>query len=73
MLGANILLATLSNSQKMDPQIFHVWMNIMQRFAGSKMIVMDYKGSEIFMPNLKNYSRLYFDLLNNNYKSRVLL
>lgn len=32
------LFATLSNYQKITPEIFHVWMNILQTVAGSKMV-----------------------------------
>ena len=54
-----ILFGTLSNSQKMDPSIFAVWMNLLRRCSGSRMIFMDYKGSEFSMPNIQNHSRYH--------------
>ena len=33
------LFSTLSNSQKIDPAAFHVWMNILRRFPHSKMVI----------------------------------
>lgn len=56
---ASILLATLSNSQKMSPEIFHVWMNILSALGGSQLVIMDYKGSDTFFPNLRNSSAFY--------------
>lgn len=43
------LFATLSNYQKIDPQIFHVWMNIMNRFPSSKMVSERNRLSEHFV------------------------
>jgi predicted O-linked N-acetylglucosamine transferase (SPINDLY family) len=51
-----ILFGTLSNSQKVDRSMFQVWMNILNRFAGSKLVFMDYLGSSFAMPNLRSYS-----------------
>ncbi len=52
VLNATVLLGTLSNSQKVDPDTFHTWMNIMRRFAGSKMVFMQYAGSKYYVPNI---------------------
>jgi predicted O-linked N-acetylglucosamine transferase (SPINDLY family) len=49
---AQVLLATLSNSQKMDPAIFTVWMNILQRFPDAGMLFMDYAAHRFYMPEL---------------------
>ena len=56
---ASILLATLSNSQKMDPNIFSVWMNIVTRFAGSKMIIMEYAGHEVYKDHLRKRAKAH--------------
>ena len=54
-----ILFGTLSNSQKVDPTIFHVWMNLLRKFPSSKMIFIEYKGYEFSVPNILNYTRYY--------------
>jgi predicted O-linked N-acetylglucosamine transferase (SPINDLY family) len=56
---ASILLASLSNSQKMDPVIFHVWMNIMNRFAGSNMILVEYAGHEVYKSHLQKRAKIF--------------
>lgn len=56
---ASILLASLSNSQKMDPTIFHVWMNIMQRFPGSKFLIVEYAGHEVYRHHLAKEGKYY--------------
>ena len=53
--SAQILLATLSNSMKVDSAIFDVWMNIMRRFSGAHFIFVQHKGSE---PAAANHDRL---------------
>jgi hypothetical protein len=64
----SIFLATLSNAQKMDPAIFHVWMNIMHRYAGSKMIHIGHDGHEIYAKYMKQYAN-YFGIT----KSRMVM
>lgn len=54
-----ILFGTLSNSQKMDPSMYAVWMNLLRRCSGSKLLFIEFKGSEFSMPNLKNCSRYH--------------
>ena len=54
---ATFLFATLSNSQKMDPEVFQVWMNILQRFAGSKMVVTEHAGKQVYVPHLQKRAR----------------
>lgn len=54
-----LLFGTLSNSQKMDPKIFEVWMNILRRFPEADMIFMDYAGSEFYMANLHASGSMY--------------
>ena len=44
--SAQILLATLSNSMKIDRTVFDVWMNILRRFSGAHFIFVQHKGSE---------------------------
>lgn len=56
---ATFLFATLSNSQKMDPEIFHVWMNILRRFPGSKMVITEHAGSSVYMPHLHQDGQSY--------------
>lgn len=51
--GASIVFATLSNTQKWDPVTFHVWMNIMRTFAGSKFVHIAHKGSDVAQPHLR--------------------
>lgn len=59
ILNATILLGTLSNSQKVDPDTFHTWMNIMRRFAGSKMLFMQYAGAKYYVPNIAKQAQLH--------------
>jgi len=54
--SASILFATFSNSQKVDPTIFQVWMNIMRRFSGSQMLFVDHKGASTATPHLREYA-----------------
>jgi predicted O-linked N-acetylglucosamine transferase (SPINDLY family)/predicted SAM-dependent methyltransferase len=56
---ASIILTSLSNSQKMDPFIFHVWMNIMNRFSGSVMVFVEYAGHEVYMKHLIEIGKIY--------------
>lgn len=56
---ATFLFATLSNSQKMHPEIFHVWMNILRRFPGSKMVITEHAGSGTYMPHLHKDGESY--------------
>ena len=53
------LFGTLSNSQKVDPWVFYVWMNVLRRFPRSKLVFMDYKGTDYAMPNIRNVSRAH--------------
>ncbi|KAJ1438335.1 glycosyl transferase family 41-domain-containing protein [Ochromonadaceae sp. CCMP2298] len=47
-----LLFATLSNSQKMDPQIFQVWMNILRRFPGSRFLFIQHAGHQVYKQHL---------------------
>lgn len=49
---ATVLLATFSNSQKLDPATFQVWMNVLNSIPGSKMLMMEYRGAKFFLRNL---------------------
>ena len=44
VLTPPVLFGTLSNYQKIDPAIFTVWMNILRRFSGSKLVTIEYAG-----------------------------
>jgi predicted O-linked N-acetylglucosamine transferase (SPINDLY family) len=57
--AASFLFATLSNSQKMDPAIFQVWMNILRRFPGSHMVLVEHAGSSVYIPNLQQNGRSF--------------
>ena len=57
------IFATLSNYQKIDPTIYHVWMNIMRYYSDSNMLMLDYSGSDEPLKNLQSYTR-YFGVSN---------
>lgn len=50
---APMLFATLSNTQKLDPSTWHVWMNLMRTFAGCKMVHVHHRGSGEALPHMK--------------------
>jgi len=54
--SATKLIATLSNSMKMDPEIFAVWTNILRRTPGTRMAIMEYQGHEVYMRHLHAHS-----------------
>ena len=56
---ATFLFATLSNFQKICPNIFHTWMNILNRIPGSKMVMIAYEGSTEAINNLRAYSPMF--------------
>lgn len=56
---AQILLATLSNSMKIDSAIFDVWMNILRRFSGAYFIFVQHKGSESSTANHEEVSTMH--------------
>lgn len=56
---ASLLLATFSNSQKLDPSIFHVWMNLLSSLPGAKMLMMEYRGADYFLRNLHRVARSF--------------
>lgn len=53
------IFATLSNYQKIDPSIYHVWMNIMRYYSDSNMLMLDYSGSDEPLKNLQSYTRFF--------------
>ena len=55
--SASILFATFSNSQKVDPTIFHTWMNILLSYPQSKLMFVDHKGADYGVPNMREYSK----------------
>ena len=57
--GATFLFATLSNFQKICPNVFHTWMNILNRMPGSKMLLIAYEGSVEAIQNLRKYSAYF--------------
>lgn len=56
---ASFIFATLSNFQKICPNIFHTWMNILNRMPGSKMLLVAYEGSSEAIQNLRSYAPLF--------------
>ena len=59
LTDASFLFGTLSNSQKMDPAIFTVWMNILRRFPGSHLAIVEHAGSGVYMPHLHANGRSF--------------
>jgi predicted O-linked N-acetylglucosamine transferase (SPINDLY family) len=57
--SATILFATLSNSQKYEPNIFQVWMNILQKFSGSMFTFSEHSGTSEGFPHLRSYAKFY--------------
>ncbi len=51
--NASIVFATLSNTQKWDPATFHVWMNLLRTFGGSKLVHIAHRGSNLAQPHLR--------------------
>lgn len=58
VIKATILFGTISNSQKIDSIIFHVWMNILRIFRGSKMTLTQHAGLNMAIPNLRQYCQI---------------
>lgn len=56
---AQYLLGTLSNFQKISPDIFHVWMNVLRRFPSSTFLMMDYEASHIAIESARNNSECF--------------
>lgn len=56
MTHKHILFGTLSNSQKFDPLIFQVWMNVLSRVPGSKMMYCNHHGVDQAFDNFIKYS-----------------
>ncbi len=63
---APILFGTMANNEKLDPTIFHVWMNILSIFPKSKILMIDRDASEAANPRLKQYTK-YFGISSNRY------
>lgn len=59
LLRPNLLFGTISNSQKMDPNIFNVWMNILRRFSDAAISWTQHKGMSTAIKNLRLYARHY--------------
>lgn len=55
----DLVWGTLSNSQKLDPSIFHVWTNLLQRFRAAVMCIWEYSGSRDYMNSLWTAARAY--------------
>jgi len=56
---ARFLLGTLSNFQKINPDIFHVWMNVMRRIPSSVFTMVAFEGSHIALNWSKNYTKMH--------------
>lgn len=52
LLQADFVFATFSNSQKMDPLIFHTWMNILNMYPNSVIVVVNYAAYQFWVPEL---------------------
>ena len=57
--SASIVFATLSNSQKVNPHTFHIWMNILRRFSGSKMVHLHHKGSDTALKHQRKIAQFF--------------
>lgn len=63
---APILFGTMANNEKLDPTIFHVWMNILCMFPKSKILMIDRDASEAANPRLKHNAK-YFGINSDRY------
>ena len=63
---APILFGTMANNEKLDPLIFHVWMNILSMFPKSKILMINRDASEAANPRLKQNTK-YFGISSNRY------
>ncbi len=63
---APILFGTMANNEKLDPTVFHVWMNILSMFPKSKILMIDRDASEAANPRLKQYTK-YFGISRDRY------
>eukprot|EP00981_Chlorochromonas_danica_P013107 scaffold5806_cov171-Ochromonas_danica.AAC.5 len=57
--SSSLIFGTLSNSQKMDPLIFQVWMQILSYFPESVLVFFQYAGHQQAIPHLLSLARLY--------------
>ncbi|CAM9505407.1 unnamed protein product, partial [Ectocarpus fasciculatus] len=55
----SLLFGTFSNSQKLDPSVMHVWMNILSSFPDSKMFMVQHLGSDHAIPHLRNITKAF--------------
>lgn len=55
----SLLFGTFSNSQKLDPSIMHVWMNILNTYPDSKMFMVQHLGSDHAIPHLRNITKAF--------------
>jgi len=53
------LFATLSNCQKLDPAIYHIWSNILRGMPNSKLIHVKFAGFEQSIVNLRKNAEYY--------------
>lgn len=66
ILVAPILFGTMANNEKLDPTIFHVWMNLLSIFPKSKILMIDRDASETANPRLKKITK-YFGINSDRY------
>ncbi len=52
----SLLFGTFSNTQKFDPAIVEVWMNILSSYADSKMFFVEHVSSIVAKPHIRNMS-----------------
>ena len=55
----SLLFGTFSNSQKLDPNIMHVWMNILGSYPDSKMFMVQHLGTDLAIPHLRNITQAF--------------
>jgi len=48
-----------------DPSIFHVWMNILRRHNGAKIVLIEYAGNDVYLENYFKYAA-YHGVMNHS-------
>lgn len=57
--GATLIMATLSNWDKIDPTIFRVWANILNSFPKSILVFIDHTERDTNFQKLQSYSSIF--------------
>ena len=55
----SVLFSSFSNSQKIDPPIFHVWTNLLRMFPKSQIMLIEHMGHKLATPKLKKIAMMY--------------